>query len=389
MTSRLMNHFLKKKISKFSSIFTSTQTRKLSTNSIYTPKLCTNMKKKLYSATIAATTYREMSTTTTNSTNMKTTSHHKVVILGTGPAGLTAALYTSRANLEPLLFEGEQPGGQLTTTTEVENYPGFVEGIDGYELVENMKNQCLRFGTIVKSETIQNVNFQVNPFELFTRKNKYTADSVIIATGASALYLGLENEMRLIGNGVSACATCDGFFYKGKVCAVIGGGDTAMEEALHLTKFATKVYLLHRRDEFRASKIMQDRVFKNDKISILWNTELQDVLGEEKVKGISVVNNQTNKTSNLDDVEGLFLAIGHKPNTDPFVGQLEMDETGYIVVEPGTVNTSINGVFACGDVQDTLYRQAITAAGTGCMAAMDAEKYLEQLHDDNHKHSKL
>ena len=307
-------------------------------------------------------------------------SHHKVIIIGSGPAGFTAALYTARANLEPLLFEGLQPGGQLTTTTDVENFPGFPEGIMGPDLMTKMREQVQRFGAVCEFQEVTGVDFSTRPFKVFVEEETYTADVVIIATGASAKYMGLSNELALIGHGVSACATCDGFFFREKEVAVIGGGDSAMEEANFLTRFASKVTVIHRRDKLRASKIMQDRAMKNPKIQFIWDSTLEDVIGskEEGVKALKLRNLKTNDVSDFP-VQGLFLAIGHKPNTDIFQGQLNLDEKGYILVEPGTVNTNVKGVFACGDVQDTRYRQAITAAGTGCMAAMDAEKYLEAL----------
>eukprot|EP01084_Bolivina_argentea_P098008 176173_1 len=304
---------------------------------------------------------------------------HSVIILGSGPAGLTAALYASRANLSPMVLEGNEAGGQLTTTTDVENFPGFPDGILGYDLIMNMKTQTEKFGTIFKQEHVESVDFSMRPFKLNTYRNTYYCDTLIIASGASAKYLGLENEQRLIGHGVSACATCDGWFFKGQEIAVIGGGDTAMEEANFLTKFASKVYIIHRRDEFRASQIMQDKTFNNDKVEILWNTVVIDVLGKNKVEGLKLKSLKDNKEYILN-VTGLFLGIGHTPNTQPFVGSgLKMDQNGYIIVEPGTVNTNIKGIYACGDVQDLRYKQAITAAGTGCMAAMDAAKFL---HDN-------
>jgi len=306
--------------------------------------------------------------------------HHSVIILGSGPAGLTAALYTARANLSPLVLEGNEAGGQLTTTTDVENFPGFPDGILGYDLIMDMKKQAEKFGTVFKAEHVESVDFSTRPFRLNTHKSVYYADSVIIASGASAKYLGLPNEQRLIGHGVSACATCDGWFFKQKPIAVIGGGDSAMEEACFLTKFASKVYLIHRRDEFRASKIMQERTLANDKIEILWNTVCLDVLGKDKMEGLRLKDLKNDKEYDLN-VSGLFLAIGHDPNTQCFKNSgLELDEHGYVTVKPGTVSTNIDGVFACGDVQDTRYKQAITAAGTGCMAAMDAEKFLEAQH---------
>ncbi|MCC6513795.1 MAG: thioredoxin-disulfide reductase [Geothrix sp.] len=316
-------------------------------------------------------------------------SHHKVIVIGTGPAGYTAALYTSRANLAPLVFEGVQPGGQLTITTEVENFPGFRKGIEGPALMEEMREQVLRFGTTIKPETVLKADLQSRPFKLTTDKAEYTADAVIIATGASAMWLGIDKDEQLSrsGGGVSACATCDGFFFRGKEIAVVGGGDTAVEEATFLTKFATKVHLIHRRDKLRASKAMQERAFKNEKIQPVWNKVVLDVLtntietpmGEkvEKIRALKLKDTEDGSESELP-VEGLFVAIGHRPNTSLFAGQLPMDETGYLLVEKGSSRTSIPGVFACGDVQDHTYRQAITAAGSGCMAAIDAERWLAE-----------
>ncbi|MBK8571434.1 MAG: thioredoxin-disulfide reductase [Holophagaceae bacterium] len=316
-------------------------------------------------------------------------SHHKVIVIGTGPAGYTAALYTSRANLAPLVFEGVQPGGQLTITTEVENFPGFRKGIEGPALMEEMREQVLRFGTTIKPETVLKADLQSRPFKLTTDKAEYTADAVIIATGASAMWLGIDKDEQLSrsGGGVSACATCDGFFFRGKEIAVVGGGDTAVEEATFLTKFATKVHLIHRRDKLRASKAMQERAFKNEKIQPVWNKVVLDVLtntietpmGEkvEKIRALKLKDTVDGSESELP-VEGLFVAIGHRPNTSLFAGQLPMDETGYLLVEKGSSRTSIPGVFACGDVQDHTYRQAITAAGSGCMAAIDAERWLAE-----------
>ena len=314
-------------------------------------------------------------------------SHHKVIIIGTGPAGYTAALYASRANLEPLVFEGVQPGGQLTITTEVDNFPGFRKGIQGPELMEEMREQALRFGTLIKSETVLEVNLKARPFTLKTDKAGYTADAVIIATGATAKWLGIgkDQELSMSGGGVSACATCDGFFFRGKEIAVVGGGDTAIEEATYLTKFATKVNLIHRRDKLRASKAMQERATRNEKIVFHWNKTVEALLtsttetpmGEkaEKIRALKLKDTVDGAESELK-VDGLFVAIGHEPNTKLFVGQLPMDETGYLQVEGGSSRTAIPGVFACGDVQDHVYRQAITAAGSGCMAAIDAERWL-------------
>ncbi len=314
-------------------------------------------------------------------------SHHKVVVIGTGPAGYTAALYTSRANLEPLVLEGAQPGGQLTITTEVENFPGFRHGIAGPALMDEMREQVLRFGTVIKSETVLTADLQARPFRLTTDKGDYTAEALIIATGASAKWLGIgkDEDLSRSGGGVSACATCDGFFYRGKEIAVVGGGDTAAEEAIFLTKFATKVHLIHRRDRLRASKAMQDRALANEKIHPVWNKTVLDVLTTvletpmgEKVEKVCALKLQDTVDGSISElpVDGLFVAIGHQPNTSLFTGQLPMDETGYLQVEKGSSRTRIEGVFACGDVQDHTYRQAITAAGSGCMAAIDAERWL-------------
>ena len=302
-----------------------------------------------------------------------------IVVLGSGPAGLTAALYLSRANMPPTVYEGEQPGGQLTTTTEVDNFPGFANGVTGPDLMEAMRAQVERFGAKIVIDTVQKADLSQRPFKLQTQYGgEILADAIILATGASARYLGLPNEKRLqqMGGGVSACATCDGFFYQKQEIAVVGGGDTAMEEATFLTKFASKVYLIHRRDSFRASKIMIERALANPKIEIVYNTVVEDVLGESKVSGLALRNVVTNETSTLP-VTGFFLAIGHTPNTGPFTGQLDVDENGYVLTKPGSTYTSVPGVFAAGDVQDHVYKQAITAAGTGCMAALDCERWLE------------
>lgn len=304
--------------------------------------------------------------------------HVKVLIIGSGPAGLTAAIYASRANLSPLVLEGMEPGGQLTTTTDVENFPGFPEGIMGPDLIEKMREQAKRFGADCRFETVESVDFNTKPFKVNSDSGSYTADTVIMATGASAKYIGLPNELAMIGHGVSACATCDGFFFRDKKVAVVGGGDSAMEEANFLTRFASKVVLIHRRDAFRASKIMQDRALNNPKVEVMWHSVVEDVVGTKDtgVTALKVRNVQTD-TLTEEPFDGLFLAIGHKPNTDIVEGKLNLDKTGYILVEPGSTRTNIPGVFACGDVQDPKYRQAITAAGSGCMAALDAEKYLE------------
>ncbi|MCA9452085.1 MAG: thioredoxin-disulfide reductase [Nitrospiraceae bacterium] len=305
---------------------------------------------------------------------------HDVIILGSGPAGLTAAVYTARANLSPLLIDGSQPGGQLTITTDVENFPGFPKGIMGPQLIQDMRAQAERFGTQFRQGHVTKVDLQVRPFQI-TVDDEITLETrtLIIATGASANLLGLPSESRLMGHGVSTCATCDGFFFRGKEIAVIGGGDSAVEEATFLTKFATKVTLVHRRDKLRASKIMQDRAINNEKIAFQWNSTLEEVLGDDVVKGIRVRNVQTNQVEEIP-VAGVFVAIGHTPNTSLFTGLIDMDEQGYIRTQPNRSTTNIPGVFASGDVQDSHYRQAITAAGSGCMAAIDAEKYLESLH---------
>ena len=301
-----------------------------------------------------------------------------VVIVGTGPAGLTAALYTARANLSPVVFQGIQPGGQLITTTDVENYPGFPDGILGPDMMQLFEKQAARFGADLRYGMVTHVDFSQRPFRLLVdEETPVLAQTVIIATGASAKYLGLANEKRLLGYGVSACATCDGAFFRNMDVAIVGGGDTAMEEALFLTRFASKVYLIHRRDSFRASKIMQERVFENSKIEILWDTVITDILGEKEVDAVDIENLKTGEKRQIP-VKAMFAAIGHKPNTDIFAGWLDMDETGYIKTKPGTTYTNVPGVFACGDAQDHVYRQAVTAAGTGCMAAIDAERWLAE-----------
>jgi thioredoxin reductase (NADPH) len=299
-----------------------------------------------------------------------------VVIIGSGPAGLTAAVYSARANLSPLLIEGWQSGGQLTTTTEVENYPGFAKGIMGPELMKEMRAQAERFGTEFLTGDVSAVDLKTEPFSL-TIDSEHTVHTktMIIATGASAIQIGLRNEVRLTGHGVSTCATCDGFFFKGKELIVVGGGDSAMEEATFLTKFATKVSIVHRRDKLRASKIMQDRAMKNEKIAFVWNSAVEDILGSDVVTGVRVKNLVTGKITEIP-CAGVFVAIGHRPNTALFTDQLEMDAKGYLITNHGTA-TSIPGVFAAGDVQDSTYRQAVTAAGSGCMAAIDAERFLE------------
>ncbi len=299
-----------------------------------------------------------------------------IVIIGSGPAGLTAAIYAARANLSPLLIEGWQSGGQLTTTTEVENYPGFSKGIMGPELMKEMRGQAERFGTEFLTGDVSAVDLSQRPFRLtIDGEQTVEAEALILATGASALQIGLPNEHRLIGHGVSTCATCDGYFFRGQDLVVVGGGDSALEEATFLTKFARTVTVVHRRDKLRASKIMQDRAMKNEKISFAWNSVVEDILGQDVVTGVRLKNIVTGTSTNLA-CAGVFVAIGHRPNTDLFKGQLAMDEKGYLLTSQGTA-TSIAGVFAAGDVQDTKYRQAITAAGSGCMAAIDAERFLE------------
>ncbi len=309
--------------------------------------------------------------------------HRNVVIIGSGPAGYTAALYAARADLRPLMFSGLQPGGQLTITTDVENYPGFPDGIMGPEMMDLFKRQVERFGTEIRLENVTKVDFSQRPFRVWVEDEMVEADAVIIATGASAKWLGLESEVTFGGYGVSACATCDGFFFRNKVVAVVGGGDTAMEEAHFLTKYASRVHLLHRRTEFRASKIMQDRVLGNPKVQLHTNVTIEDILGElepvKKVVGVRLKNTVEDNTYELP-LDGIFIAIGHKPNSDLFRGVLDMDESGYLKTVPGSSKTNIPGVFACGDIQDSIYRQAVTAAGSGCMAAIDAERFLSGGH---------
>ncbi len=306
----------------------------------------------------------------------------QVVIIGSGPAGYTAAIYASRAGLKPIILEGHEPGGQLTTTTDVENFPGFPEGILGPDLMTNMRTQALRFGTEIVSTKVTDVDLSRRPFHVKCENGQeFLAETLIISTGASAKYLGLPNEMELIGKGVSACATCDGFFYRNKIVHVVGGGDTALEEANFLTRFAEKVYLVHRKDTFRASKAMQTRTFSNPKIEVLWNTEIKEILFDNTgVTGLKVHNNKTNEITDRK-TDGFFLGIGHQPNTKFLKGQVALDEHGYINTLAGHPDTSVEGVFACGDVQDPYYRQAISAAGSGCQAAIRAERFLESLHD--------
>jgi len=304
---------------------------------------------------------------------------YKVVIMGSGPAGLTAALYTARANLEPLVFEGIEAGGQLTLTTEVENYPGFPEGVQGPDLMDAMRKQAERFGAKCVYAEVTSVDLSRIPFKIISGEGLVEAETFIIASGASAKLLGIESERRLLGHGVSTCATCDGFFFKDKELVVVGGGDTAMEEGNFLTKFATKLTIIHRRDKLRASKILQDRAFKNPKIDFIWDTVVEEILGEKEkgVTGVSIKNVKTGEVT-VKGCQGVFIAIGHNPNTQVIMGQIEMDEAGYIITKNGSTGTNVPGVFAAGDVQDRIYRQAVTAAGSGCMAGMDAERFLEE-----------
>ena len=300
-----------------------------------------------------------------------------ITIIGSGPAGDTAALYSARADLNPLVIEGMPPGGQLTITTDVENYPGFPDGVQGPELTELFRKQAERFGARFLTGSVTNIDFSSSPFKLSIEDEKNIfSKTIIIATGATAKLLGLKSENDLMGRGVSACATCDGFFFRDKELIVVGGGDTAMEEAIFLTKFASKVYIVHRRNEFRASKIMQQRALNNEKIEVIWNQNIIDILGENDVIGVKLENTISKEISDMP-IDGVFLAIGHKPNTDLFKNIIDLNESGYIITKNGT-NTNIPGVFACGDVQDWIYRQAVTAAGTGCMAAIDAERFLEE-----------
>lgn len=301
----------------------------------------------------------------------------KVVIIGSGPAGLTAALYAARADLSPIVFEGPEPGGQLMTTTDVENFPGYPDGVMGPQMMDDFRRQATKFGADCRYGYVTNVDFDSRPYKLtIDEKTEISAHSLIISTGASAMWMGIESETRLRGKGVSACATCDGAFFRNQHVIIVGGGDTAMEEAIFLTKFASKVTVIHRRDELRASKAMQNRAFENEKIDFMWDSGVDEVLGDNVVEGVRVKNLKTNEMTTLDDVTGVFVAIGHKPNTDLFKGVLTMDDVGYIQTKGQSTQTDLPGIFACGDAMDAVYRQAVTAAGTGCKAALDAEKYL-------------
>jgi thioredoxin reductase (NADPH) len=311
--------------------------------------------------------------------------HHKLIIIGSGPAGLTAALYAARANLSPVVFEGIQPGGQLTITTEVENFPAFPNGILGPELMELFRRQAHKFGAVSVFSDVVKVDFSSHPFRMWTDKEEFSADAVIVATGASARWLGIPSEVEYLGYGVSACATCDGFFFRNLEVVVVGGGDTAIEEATFLSKFASKVTIVHRRDMLRASKIMQDKARKNSKIAFAWDSVIEEILGKNEdgrksVTGVRLRNVKTGVKSVLR-TDGVFMGIGHKPNTELFTGQLEMDPVGYLVTKEGSTRTNVQGVFAAGDVADSIYRQAITAAGSGCKASIDAERWLESQHD--------
>ena len=307
--------------------------------------------------------------------------HTRVLIVGSGPAGYTAAIYAARAELEPVMIAGLESGGQLMITTDVENYPGFPDGVTGPEMMELIQKQAERFGTQVLAEDAVRVDLEKRPFTVETESRRFTGDSLILATGASARWLGIESETRLVNRGVSACATCDGALYRGKPMAVVGGGDTAMEEALFLTRFGTQVTVIHRRDKLRASKIMQERALSNEKINFVWNAAVDEVIGEDFVTGVRVRDVKTEEQREIP-VEALFIAIGHEPNTALIRGQLELDDTGYVVTEARSTRTSVEGVFACGDVMDSTYRQAVTAAGSGCMAAIDAERWLAEVGNE-------
>lgn len=300
-----------------------------------------------------------------------------VIIIGSGPAGFTAALYAARADLSPLVFEGPEPGGQLMTTTDVENFPGYPNGVMGPQMMQDFREQATKFGADCRYGYVTNIDFEKHPYKLeVDERTELFANTIIISTGASAKWLGIESETRLRGKGVSACATCDGAFFRNQHVIIVGGGDTAMEEALFLTKFASKVTVIHRRDELRASKAMQKRAFDNDKIEFMWDSGIEEILGDQVVEGVKIKNLKTEETTTLDDVTGVFVAIGHKPNTDLFKGVLTMDDVGYIQTKGQTTKTDLPGIFACGDAMDSFYRQAVTAAGTGCKAALDAEHYL-------------
>lgn len=306
----------------------------------------------------------------------------KVVIVGSGPAGLTAALYAARADLKPIVFEGPEPGGQLMTTTDVENFPGFPEGVMGPKMMDLFREQAKRFGADCRYGMVTDIDFDKRPFRLtIDESTEIFAQALIVSTGASAKWLGIESEQRLRGYGVSACATCDGAFFRNQHVAVVGGGDTAMEEATFLTKFASKVTIIHRRDELRASKAMQHKAINNPKIEFIWDSVVDEVLGDKLVEGLKVKNTKTGEVTTLDDVTGLFLAIGHKPNTDLFKGVVDMDDVGYIVTKNKSSYTNVDGIFACGDAQDSKYRQAVTAAGSGCMAAIDVERWLDEVEE--------
>ena len=310
---------------------------------------------------------------------MSSNSPHKCLIIGSGPAGYTAAIYAARANMKPIMFTGAEPGGQLTTTTEVENYPGYPTGISGPEMMEEFRQQAERFGTEIRYELITKVDFTGPVHKIWNEGGQvFEAHTIVIATGATAKYLGLPSEAKFLNNGVSACAVCDGFFYRGKEVGVVGGGDTACEEAMYLANLCPKVHLIVRRNELRASKIMQERVLNTPNIEVHWNTETEEIIGEQFVESVRFVNNKTRETTTLP-IKGFFIAIGHQPNTAPFEGWLDMDEVGYLITKAGTTHTNIRGVFASGDAQDRIYRQAVTAAGTGCMAALDAERYLAEV----------